>query len=93
MDCWDTLERFQKVMGGTWSRYIQKQVVLLNVKVRMTCCPRAPNVAPQKLTRFCTLAGLQTSSTWTQTVILAASDIYSPRAFDSARFCVRASPW
>ena len=31
MDCWDTLERFQKVMGGTWSRYIQKQVVLLNV--------------------------------------------------------------
>jgi hypothetical protein len=39
----------------------------------------APNVAPQKLTRFCTLAGPQSSSTWTQTLIPAAMNIYSLR--------------
>jgi hypothetical protein len=59
----------------------------------MPCCPRALNVASQKLIRFCTLAGPQTRSMLIQSLILAAIDIYFLRPFESARFHVHARPW
>jgi len=59
----------------------------------MPCYPRAPNVAPRKLTRFCTLAGPHSSCARTQTIILAALDIYGLRAVDPTQLCMLVMSW
>ena len=49
--------------------------------------------APRKLTRFCTLAGPHSSCARTQTIILAALDIYGLRAVDPTRLCMLVLSW
>ena len=62
----------------------------------MPCCPRAPNVAPRNSEAHPLLHFGRTAfehSARTQTIILAALDIYGLRAVDPTRLCMLVMSW
>ena len=77
---WGQTQRRRNFLLGVWGGAdvkIPTYIVSRAVEGAHTPLLVCPECGPaRKLTRFCTLTGPQTNSTWTQTIILAAIDIY-----------------